>query len=42
MGLIRAAAAAFPDDELGGQPFDMAWQVRLGDPLQQAGAGTLA
>jgi hypothetical protein len=39
---MRAAAAAFPDDEFGGQPLDMARQGRLRDPLQQAGAGALA
>jgi uncharacterized protein (TIGR03083 family) len=40
--LMPAAAAALPDDELGGQPLDMTGQGRIGDPLQQAGAGALA
>jgi hypothetical protein len=38
----RRAAAAFPDDEPGGQPFNPARQARIGDPLKQHGASPLA
>jgi hypothetical protein len=43
-GLRRAgvAAAAFPDNELGGEPLGPWRQCRMGYPLQQAGAGALA
>src|SRR5262249_41622645 len=34
----RAAAAAFPDDEFGGQPLHVARQGPPGDPLQRARA----
>src|SRR5579859_7519843 len=37
----RSAAAALPDDQLGGQQLDLAGQRRVGDPVEQAGAGTL-
>jgi len=39
---VRAAAAAFPDNELGGETFGLERQGRVGYPLEQAGAGALA
>ena len=40
--VLGLAAAAFPDDQLRGQPFHPDGQGRVGDPLQQQRAGTLA